>query len=249
MKKQIKYPFLLLGIAWFSAGLNAAERTLLNVSYDPTRELYVEYNDWFIKDWKATTGESIAIRQSHGGAGKQARAVIEGPQSRRRNPCSCLRYQRHCPPSRAKCPKTGNNVYQTVVPPILPLSFFSSEREIPRQSMTGRISSLTGLKSSLPIPKHQEAPVGTTWQPGAWAEGNLRQREPESSHLHFGFVSPCPGAGYRCPGSHHHVCSTWHRRCPACVGKMKLFLRLRNWGRTLFEIVVPSVSILAQPPG
>lgn len=50
----------------------------LNVSYDPTRELYQEYNQAFQKYWKEKTGESIEIRQSHGGAGKQARAVIEG---------------------------------------------------------------------------------------------------------------------------------------------------------------------------
>ena len=56
----------------------AADRVLLNVSYDPTRELYAEYNDWFKEQWKAKTGEELEIRQSHGGAGKQARAVING---------------------------------------------------------------------------------------------------------------------------------------------------------------------------
>jgi sulfate/thiosulfate transport system substrate-binding protein len=54
------------------------EKTLLNVSYDPTRELYVEFNEAFTKEWKAKTGETITIKQSHGGAGKQARAVIDG---------------------------------------------------------------------------------------------------------------------------------------------------------------------------
>jgi sulfate transport system substrate-binding protein len=53
-------------------------RTLLNVSYDPTREFYAAYNQWFVEDWKNKTGEHIEIQQSHGGAGKQARAVIEG---------------------------------------------------------------------------------------------------------------------------------------------------------------------------
>lgn len=55
-----------------------AERTLLNVSYDPTRELYKEYNPLFIQHWKQKTGETVAIQQSHGGAGKQARAVLDG---------------------------------------------------------------------------------------------------------------------------------------------------------------------------
>ncbi len=55
-----------------------AQTTLLNVSYDPTRELYQDFNAAFAKQWKAKTGETIAFRQSHGGSGKQARSVIDG---------------------------------------------------------------------------------------------------------------------------------------------------------------------------
>ena len=52
--------------------------TLLNVSYDPTRELYVEYNAAIAKHWKAKTGQDVTIKQSHGGSGKQARSIIDG---------------------------------------------------------------------------------------------------------------------------------------------------------------------------
>jgi len=52
--------------------------TLLNVSYDPTREFYVEFNQAFAAHWKARTGQSVAIKQSHGGSGKQARSIIDG---------------------------------------------------------------------------------------------------------------------------------------------------------------------------
>jgi len=55
-----------------------ADTTLLNVSYDPTRELYDAINKSFAANWKAKTGETVAIRQSHGGSGKQARAVVDG---------------------------------------------------------------------------------------------------------------------------------------------------------------------------
>ena len=54
------------------------EKTLLNVSYDPTRELYEAFNPEFAKYWKEKTGETVTIRQSHGGSGKQARGVIDG---------------------------------------------------------------------------------------------------------------------------------------------------------------------------
>jgi sulfate transport system substrate-binding protein len=57
---------------------HAAEVTLLNVSYDPTRELYVDYNKAFGAYWKKKTGDSVKINQSHGGSGKQARSVIDG---------------------------------------------------------------------------------------------------------------------------------------------------------------------------
>ncbi|MDH0690400.1 sulfate ABC transporter substrate-binding protein [Stutzerimonas stutzeri] len=60
------------------AGPVLAADTLLNVSYDPTRELYVEFNDAFNKHWQAQGHEPIKIQQSHGGSGKQARAVIDG---------------------------------------------------------------------------------------------------------------------------------------------------------------------------
>ncbi|HSV35485.1 MAG TPA: sulfate ABC transporter substrate-binding protein [Ramlibacter sp.] len=52
--------------------------SLLNVSYDPTRELYVEFNQSFARHWKAKTGQDVSIKQSHGGSGKQARSVIDG---------------------------------------------------------------------------------------------------------------------------------------------------------------------------
>ena len=75
-------PFLKLAAAMALAGASfgafAQAVTLLNVSYDPTRELYVEYNAAFAKYWKAKTGQDVTIKQSHGGSGKQARSVIDG---------------------------------------------------------------------------------------------------------------------------------------------------------------------------
>jgi sulfate transport system substrate-binding protein len=71
--------FLLTGTLGFHASIQAAEPvTLLNVSYDPTRELYQEFNAAFAKHWLAKAGQPVTIRQSHGGSSKQARAVIGG---------------------------------------------------------------------------------------------------------------------------------------------------------------------------
>ncbi len=60
---------------------SARNITLLNVSYDPTRELYQDFNAAFVKQWREKTGDTVTVQQSHGGSGKQARAVIDGLQA------------------------------------------------------------------------------------------------------------------------------------------------------------------------
>jgi sulfate transport system substrate-binding protein len=72
----------LFGLSLLTANpVHAAEITLLNVSYDPTRELYQDFNAAFAKQWQAKTGDTVSVKQSHGGSGKQARAVIDGLQA------------------------------------------------------------------------------------------------------------------------------------------------------------------------
>ena len=77
MKKLFRF-FILAGLIILFPLVIFAEVSLLNVSYDPTRELYQEFNTAFAKYWKKKTGEDVIIKQSHGGSGKQARAVIDG---------------------------------------------------------------------------------------------------------------------------------------------------------------------------
>ena len=77
MKRSISAA-LALSAALFSGVLHAAELKLLNVSYDPTRELYQQYNTAFATYWKAKSGDDVSISQSHGGSGKQARAILDG---------------------------------------------------------------------------------------------------------------------------------------------------------------------------
>ncbi|MBI5791474.1 MAG: sulfate ABC transporter substrate-binding protein [Rhodocyclales bacterium] len=76
--KNVRRTLIAATLALGLAGSALADTTLLNVSYDPTRELYQEFNAAFVKHWKAKTGEALDIKASHGGSGKQARAVIDG---------------------------------------------------------------------------------------------------------------------------------------------------------------------------
>jgi sulfate transport system substrate-binding protein len=76
----MKKTFLALALvsALFTSSTYAADISLLNVSYDPTRELYQDFNSAFAKYWLAKTGDTVTVKQSHGGSGKQARSIIDG---------------------------------------------------------------------------------------------------------------------------------------------------------------------------
>lgn len=77
MRKLLCTALLLLA----PAAMAAEEVTLLNASYDPTRELYADYNRAFAAEWQESTGQTVRVRMSHGGSGKQARSVIDGLQA------------------------------------------------------------------------------------------------------------------------------------------------------------------------
>jgi sulfate/thiosulfate transport system substrate-binding protein len=79
--KRIVCILAALAFSWGVNFVEAKDITLLNVSYDPMRELYADYNTAFAKYWKGKTGDDVTINQSHGGSGKQARAVIDGLQA------------------------------------------------------------------------------------------------------------------------------------------------------------------------
>jgi sulfate transport system substrate-binding protein len=76
--KRLKRVAVIAGLVIGLGASMSAQTALLNVSYDPTRELYQQFNAAFIKYWKAKTGRDVTVRQSHGGSGAQARSVIDG---------------------------------------------------------------------------------------------------------------------------------------------------------------------------
>ena len=78
MNSVSKLLLTLIALGGFATGAFSKTIELLNVSYDPTRELYVDYNQAFAAFWKAKTGDDVVVKQSHGGSGKQARSVVDG---------------------------------------------------------------------------------------------------------------------------------------------------------------------------
>jgi sulfate/thiosulfate transport system substrate-binding protein len=78
MARFLRHTLVSLALAAGAGAALAKDITLLNVSYDPTRELYQDFNKAFAAHWKAKTGDNVIVKQSHGGSGKQARSVIDG---------------------------------------------------------------------------------------------------------------------------------------------------------------------------
>ena len=83
MLKHLRIVIASVVLALATPFAQAKEVTLLNASYDPTRELYVEYNAAFAKYWKGKTGDDVTVKQSHGGSGKQARMTSTRHSHRR----------------------------------------------------------------------------------------------------------------------------------------------------------------------
>ena len=148
-----------------------ADTTLLNVSYDPTRELYKAVNEAFIKDWKAKTGETVTIEQSHGGSGKQARAVDRRPPGRRRDARASGRYRsdRQGRPDQRRLAKAAS---ATIPRPTPRPSCSWSARAIPKGSRTGMISSKTASRSSRRTRRPRAARAGTISPPGPTPTAN-----------------------------------------------------------------------------
>lgn len=78
LARPLRHALLTIALAATAAAATAKDITLLNVSYDPTREFYQDFNKAFAAHWKARTGDSVVVKTSHGGSGKQARSVIDG---------------------------------------------------------------------------------------------------------------------------------------------------------------------------
>lgn len=241
IKKTWLIASLLLPIA---AG--AAEISLLNVSYDPTRELYQEFNDAFAKHWQAKTGDKLTIKQSHGGSGKQARSVIDGLTAD--VVTLALSYDideisskgRLIPKDwQARLPNNSSPYTSTIV--------FLVRKGNPKGIKDWNDLTKTGVSVITPNPKTSG---GARWNYlAAWAYAKKQNGSDEAKTKEF--VSklfknvPVLDTGAR--GS----TTTFVERGIGDVllaWENEAFLAQKELGVGKFEIVVPSLSILAEPP-
>ncbi|PKO53385.1 MAG: hypothetical protein CVU26_04805 [Betaproteobacteria bacterium HGW-Betaproteobacteria-2] len=225
---------------------SAADVTLLNVSYDPTRELYVDFNKAFAAHWKAKTGDNVTIKQSHGGAGKQARAVIDGLQAD--VVTLALAYDIDAIHEKAKLiPKDWQARLPNNSAPYTSTIVLLVRKGNPKKIKDWDDLAKPGVSVITPNPKTSG---GARWNYlAAWGfelkrNGGDQEKAKEFVKKIFANV-PVLDSGAR--GS----TTTFVERGIGDVfisWENEAFLALKELGPDKFEIVVPSVSILAEPP-
>jgi sulfate/thiosulfate-binding protein len=242
---QIPAAAFALTLALSLPAVATAQDTLLNVSYDPTRELYQEVNAAFAAQWKARTGRSIEIRQSHGGSGKQARAVIDGLEADvvtlalaydvdaiAQAGLIAPGWQQRLPHN--SCPYTSTMV-------------FLVRRGNPKRIRDWGDLVRPGVSVVTPNPKTSGAARWNYLAAWAWALGQPGASEETARAFVAGLFRNVPVLDTGARGS----TNTFVQRGIGDVllaWENEAFLALRELGRDQVEIVVPSLSILAEPP-
>jgi sulfate transport system substrate-binding protein len=247
---------LLLTLLCAGNSVFAKDVTILNVSYDPTRELYQEFNAEFARYWKDKTGDTITIRQSHGGAGKQARAVIDGLEAD--VVTLALAYDIDAIADKAKLiPKEWQSRLPNNSSPYTSTIIFLVRKGNPKKIKDWDDLIRPGLSIITPNPKTSG---GARWNYlAAWgfalqeyrktaADPNDTEKADEYARE---FVSkifknvPVLDSGAR--GS----TTTFVQRGIGDVflsWENEAFLAVQEFGPEKFEIIIPSLSILAEPP-
>jgi sulfate transport system substrate-binding protein len=224
----------------------ASEVTLLNVSYDPTRELYVSINPAFARQWKEKTGQTVRISQSHGGSGRQARAVIDG-----------------LPADVVTLALAGDIDAIAEQGKLLPLNW---EQRLPDNSAPYYSTIVFLVRSGNPknihdwgdlirpdvqvVTPNPKTSGGARWNylaAWAWAERQPGGSEDSAREFVRKLYQNVPVLDTGARGA----LTTFAQRAIGDVAvswENEAHLALRELGADKFEIVVPSVSVLAEPP-
>jgi sulfate/thiosulfate-binding protein len=223
---------------------SAAEVSLLNVSYDPTRELYQDYNAAFAKYWQAKTGDKVTIKQSHGGSGKQARAVIDGLEAD--VVTLALAYDVDAIHEKARLiPKDWQKRLKHNSAPYTSTIVFLVRKGNPKAIKDWDDLVKPGVAVITPNPKTSG---GARWNYlAAWAYAQKKYGSEDKAKEFVGKLFrnvPVLDSGAR--GS----TTTFIERGIGDVAiswENEAFLALKELGPDKFEVVVPSLSILAEP--
>ncbi|MBO9538522.1 sulfate ABC transporter substrate-binding protein [Herbaspirillum sp.] len=245
LKNIIKTIAAALVLAQVAHVAQAADVSLLNVSYDPTRELYADYNKAFAKYWKAKSGDNVTIKASHGGSGKQGRSVIDGIDAD--VVTLALAYDIDEISEKAKLlpadwqkrlPHNSSPYTSTIV--------FLVRKGNPKQIKDWDDLIKPGVSVITPNPKTSG---GARWNYlAAWAYGQKKGGNETAARDYISKLFknvPVLDSGAR------GATITFVERGIGDVllaWENEALISLKEWGPDKFDIVVPSISILAEPP-
>jgi sulfate/thiosulfate transport system substrate-binding protein len=222
-----------------------AQKALLNVSYDPTRELYREFNPAFVKHWRTKTGESISFKQAHGGSGPQARAVIDGLEAdvvtlALAGDIDAIANKRLLSADwQKRLPQNSAPYASTIV--------FLVRKGNPKGIRDWSDLVKPGVSVITPNPKTSG---GARWNYlAAWGYELDRSNKSESKAKEF-VTALYKNVPVLDSGARGSTTTFVERRIgDAFISwENEAFLAVNELGRDKFEIIVPSVSILAEPP-
>ena len=242
---------LLAGLIAFSVVLPSAmpafaDQTILNVSYDPTRELYKEFNAVFAAKWKADTGETVTIQASHGGSGKQARSVIDGLEAdvvtlALESDINAIAAKTGKIPAdwRSKLPNNSSPYTSTIV--------FLVRKGNPKAISNWGDLVKDGVEVITANPKTSGGARWNYLAAWAWANGEYGGDEAK--------VKAYVGSLYK----HVPVLDTGARGSTTTFAQREIgdvllaweneaYLALDEFGADKFDVVIPPQSILAEPP-
>jgi sulfate/thiosulfate transport system substrate-binding protein len=240
----------LIALLAFAAVLSAhpavAEQSLLNVSYDPTRELYAAINKAFAERWKAETGQAIAVGASHGGSGAQARAVIDGLEAdvvtlALASDIDAIAERAHLLPTdwQRRLPDNSAPYTSTIV--------FLVRKGNPKQVKDWDDLVKPGLKVITPNPKTSG---GARWNYlAAWGYA-LKHNDGDEAKARDFVARLYANAPVLDTGARGATMSFVQRRQGDVLiaWENEALLAEKEFGKDRVEIVVPSLSILAEPP-
>lgn len=222
----------------------SAQTSLLNVSYDPTRELYQDFNKAFTAQWKAKTGETLSIKTSHGGSGKQARSVIDGLEAD--VVTLALAYDIDALADRKLLPLDWQKKLPNNASPYTSTIVFLVRKGNPKKISNWPDLARSGVEIITPNPKTSG---GARWNYlAAWGYALKNGGTPASAQ---DFVKRIYANTKVLDSGARGSTTTFVERGIGDVliaWENEAYLAVKELGPDKFEIVTPSMSILAEPP-
>ena len=231
----------------FAVTAHAQDKTLINVSYDPTRELYRDYNDAFVKHWQETTGETVAIQVTHGGSGSQARTVIDGLEA----DVVTLALESDINAISDANPELIPENWRTLLPnnsaPYTSTIVFLVRKGNPKDIQDWGDLIDDGVEVITPNPKTSGGARWNLLAAWAWAKAQDGGSDETARDYVTELYKHVPVLDTGARGS----TTTFVQRGIGDVllaWENEAYLALEELGPDAFDIVTPSVSILAEPP-